>query len=111
VLKIKKHKWIIVIMLNIVILALGGFYIRHLHNHRGVTCMDCFRMTNYLYNTEQPRWPEEEESHNIFENDTVEGLAHELRRISPWKCESCAYRHAKELMYPEKYLFPLLNPS
>jgi len=105
-----KRKWVIVIMLNIFILVVGGFYIRHVNNYRGVTCMDCFRMTNYLHDTGHSLWPEESHD-NFYTSETVEELAYEFMDAHPWLCERCAYSQAKEFLYPEIYLFPLISTT
>jgi len=127
----QKRKWIIVasIIVLLLIVSVGGFYAHMQRNnyygesageltpmpngfnarmqhtdYYDVNCIDCFRMTNYLYRTGQHMTSEEIIR---FRGETVEELAKEIMQSSLWMCESCAYMTAEAMLsFPFYDLLP-----
>ena len=86
------------------VVVVGIYAINHYNNYRGVSCIDCFRRTNYLINTgqlnpEQYLW---EEERIILDGETIEEMALQLMDSMPWMCETCAYRSAENMLNPER---------
>jgi len=98
-----KNKWIFISLLAFLIFTIlvGGIYTRaHLNNYRGVSCIDCFNMTNYLHSTNQRLLSEE---FSPLYGDTIEELSIQLMDWAYWKCENCARIMASEFLYFDDY--------
>jgi len=101
VFKVNKDRIIIAVLL-LAIVIIGGLYTRERwrsNNYRGVSCIDCFRMTNYLRRAGSPLYAEDPHG-GFFYGETVEELALELMSVSFWMCEACAHLMAEQLLNP-----------